>query len=76
MVAQYESDPDPDAAWKHLNAVQPLGRIGHVSSQVVGLEAAITFDSNGVMTADITHVSGAAGITLVNAGTYETVFSA
>ncbi len=28
MVAQYESRPDPVAAWEHLNSVQPLGRIG------------------------------------------------
>jgi NAD(P)-dependent dehydrogenase (short-subunit alcohol dehydrogenase family) len=28
MVAQYESQPDPAAAWEQLYAVQPLGRIG------------------------------------------------
>jgi NAD(P)-dependent dehydrogenase (short-subunit alcohol dehydrogenase family) len=28
MIAQYEQSPDPDAAWQHLQSVQPLGRVG------------------------------------------------
>jgi hypothetical protein len=42
---------------------------------VVAIDAALTFDSNGVMTAGITHVPGNAGIGLVNAGTYKLTFS-
>jgi hypothetical protein len=41
----------------------------------VALEADVTFDTNGVMSSGITHAPGAAGITLVNAGTYEVTFS-
>lgn len=39
------------------------------------LEAGVTFDSNGVMTPGISHPPGAAGITLVSAGTYLVAFS-
>jgi hypothetical protein len=42
---------------------------------VVALEADVTFDANGVMSAGITHAAGSAGITLVNAGTYKITFS-
>ncbi|GAA2246593.1 SDR family oxidoreductase [Herbiconiux moechotypicola] len=28
MVAQYQERPDPEAAWEHLQSVQPLGRVG------------------------------------------------
>jgi hypothetical protein len=41
----------------------------------VPLEADITFDSNGVVTAGITHAPGTAGITLGAAGTYTVTFS-
>jgi hypothetical protein len=41
----------------------------------VPLEAAVTFDSNGVRTAGITHAAGAAGITVANAGAYKVTFS-
>jgi hypothetical protein len=43
--------------------------------EVVPLEAAVTFDSNGVMTPGITHAPGAAGITVANAGAYKVTFS-
>jgi BclA C-terminal domain len=41
----------------------------------VPVEGAVTFDSNGVMTAGITHATPSAGITLVHAGTYKVTFS-
>jgi hypothetical protein len=41
----------------------------------VPLEAAVTFDSSGVMTPGITHAPGAAGITVANAGAYKVTFS-
>jgi hypothetical protein len=47
----------------------------NVSAQTVPLQTDITFDSNGVMTAGITHAAGAAGITLVNSGNYKVTFS-
>ena len=39
------------------------------------LEAAITFDANGVITPGITHVAGEAGIALAGAGAYKISFS-
>ena len=39
------------------------------------LEAAVDFDSNGVMSSGITHVPGSAGIALVNSGTYQVTFT-
>ena len=44
--------------------------------QVVPLETDVAFDTNGVMTSGITHVGGAAGVTLVAAGDYKVTFSA
>jgi hypothetical protein len=41
----------------------------------VPLEAAVDFDSNGVMSSGITHVPGSAGIALVNSGTYQVTFT-
>jgi len=49
--------------------------IYNLSPEVVPVESAITFDTNGVMTAGITHTPSSAGITLVNAGTYKVTFS-
>lgn len=42
---------------------------------VVALEADVPFDSNGVLSAGITHAPGDAGITFVTAGTYEVTFT-
>jgi hypothetical protein len=47
----------------------------NLSPQVVPVEGAVSFDTNGVMTAGITHTTPSAGITLVDAGTYEVAFS-
>jgi hypothetical protein len=47
----------------------------NLGGETVALEADVTFDSNGVSTPGITHTLGAAGITLVTAGTYEVAFS-
>jgi hypothetical protein len=44
----------------------------------VALDADVTFNKNGVLTAGITHapgIVGDAGIVIVNAGTYEVTFS-
>jgi hypothetical protein len=41
----------------------------------VAVEAAVTFDTNGVLTSGITHSPPAAGITLENSGTYKVTFS-
>ena len=48
------------------------------AAQTVAIEADVTFNKNGVLTAGITHAAGtpgAAGITLVNAGDYKVTFS-
>jgi hypothetical protein len=47
----------------------------NLGAEVVALEADVVFDSSGVHTAGITHAPGAAGITLVTAGTYKVTFS-
>jgi hypothetical protein len=49
--------------------------IYNLGGETVPLEADITFDSNGFLTAGITHPLGAAGITLAAAGAYEVTFS-
>lgn len=41
----------------------------------MALEADVTLNSNGLMTAGITHTPGAAGITIVNSGDYKVTFS-
>ena len=48
--------------------------IYNLTAQTVALEAAILFDSNGVLVG-ITHAIGSATIQVVNAGTYEIAFS-
>jgi hypothetical protein len=47
----------------------------NTAAQTVALDGAVTFSSNGVMTAGITHSIGDAGITLVSAGAYKITFS-
>jgi hypothetical protein len=58
------------------NGLAEYGYIYNVSAETVALEADVTFDSNGVLTAGITHLAGGAGITVVNAGVYKVSFSA
>jgi hypothetical protein len=57
------------------NGLSQYTYVYNLGAEVVALEADVTFDSSGVHTAGITHASGAAGITLVTAGTYEVTFS-
>ena len=57
------------------NGLSQYAYVYNVAPQIVALEAAVTFDTNGVMTSGITHSAGAGGITLVNAGTYKIAFS-
>jgi hypothetical protein len=49
--------------------------IYNLTAQSVAVEAAIPFDSDGVMTSGITHGTGSAVINIVNAGTYKVTFS-
>jgi hypothetical protein len=42
---------------------------------VVPLETAVTFDSNGIGTAGITHAPGTSGISVASQGTYKVAFS-
>jgi hypothetical protein len=57
------------------NGLAQYGYVYNVAAQSVPLEGDVSFDTNGVMTAGITHVTGAAGVALVNAGTYQVTFS-
>jgi len=47
----------------------------NVGAETVPLEAAVTFDTNGVLTPGITHAAGDPGITIVNPGAYEITYS-
>jgi hypothetical protein len=47
----------------------------NLAGETVPLEAAVTFDMNGTLSAGITHVPGSAAITVVNSGTYAITFS-
>lgn len=69
-----------------VGAQGPAGPAGAVASRefayvynegpaVVAIEADVPFDSNGVLSAGITHAPGGAGITFVTAGTYEVTFT-
>jgi BclA-like protein/collagen triple helix repeat protein len=57
------------------NGLSQYAYVYNLAGETVALEAAVTFDSNGVMSSGITHAAGAAGITLVNSGIYEVTFS-
>ena len=47
----------------------------NVAAQVVAVDAAVTFDSNAVLTAGFMHGLGAAGIGIVAPGVYKVSFS-
>ncbi|HEY1537801.1 MAG TPA: hypothetical protein VGF63_00280 [Solirubrobacteraceae bacterium] len=47
----------------------------NLGAQVVPIEADIAFDTNGPMSAGVTHAPGAAGIQMVNAGIYKFTFT-
>jgi len=49
--------------------------IYNVSAETVPLEADVTFDTNGVLTAGLTHAPGATGITFASAGYYTVGFT-
>jgi hypothetical protein len=49
--------------------------IYNVAAQTAPLEAAYTFDSNGVLSSGIRHTAGSAAIELVNSGTYKVTYS-
>jgi hypothetical protein len=51
------------------------GYVFNLSAQVVPLETAVTFDSNGLGTPGITHAPGKSGITLADPGDYKVTFS-
>ena len=73
--------PGPAGATGPAGPAGPAGGIGEYAyvfnsaGETVPLEAAITFNSNGVMTSGITHAPGGAGISVVNAGAYNVTFS-
>jgi len=55
--------------------IAQFGYIYNLTAQSVAVESDITFDSNGTMTAGITHALGSSSIVIVNAGTYLINFS-
>jgi hypothetical protein len=58
-----------------VNGLAQYAYVYNLAGETVPLEAAVTFDSNGVMTAGITHAAGGSAITLGEAGTYAVTFS-
>ena len=52
-----------------------FGYIFNQGAQVVAVEADVNFDSNGILTAGITHAPGNAGVAIVTAGTYAINYS-
>jgi hypothetical protein len=57
------------------NGLAEYAYVYNLNAEVVPIEADITFSTNGVLTAGITHAPGTAGIQIVNAGTYKIAFS-
>ncbi len=57
------------------NGLSQYAYIYNLGLETVAVEAAVNFDSNGLMTPGITHAPGNAGIGIVEAGTYEVTFS-
>lgn len=57
------------------NGLSEYAYVYNLAAETVPLEGDVTFSLNGVMTAGITHIPGAAGIRLVNAGTYSVTYS-
>ena len=51
------------------------GYVYNLAAEVVPLETAITFDSNGLGTAGITHTPGSSGVFFTSAGVYSVHFS-
>ncbi|MFI0435760.1 MAG: collagen-like protein [Parachlamydiaceae bacterium] len=47
----------------------------NTAAQIVALEAAITFDTNGPITSGFTHTPGTANIQIINGGVYSVTFS-
>jgi hypothetical protein len=57
------------------NGLSQYAYIYNLAGETVPLEAAVNFDSNGVMSSGITHALGSSGITLVSSGTYDVTFT-
>ena len=57
------------------NGLAEYAYVYNLTAETVAIEAAIAFDSNGVMTSGITHSLGTSDITLLNAGIYKIDFS-
>jgi len=56
-------------------ASSEYGYVYNTSVQLVAIEAAVLFDTNGLLTAGITHSPGASGITVASTGDYAISFS-
>ncbi len=58
------------------NGLAEFSYIYNLSAEVVPVEGDVTLDSNGVLTAGITHIPGLAEVTFVNPGFYAVWFTA
>jgi hypothetical protein len=57
------------------NGLSEYAYVYNLGAQTVQLEADVTFDTNGVLSAGITHAPGSADLVIANAGTYKVTFS-
>ena len=67
--------PQGPAGATGTSGLSQYAYVYNTAAETVALDAAVTFSSNGRMTAGITHALGGAGITLLNAGDYMISFS-
>jgi hypothetical protein len=65
----------PSGATGAAGGLSQYSYIYNTGAQNVALEAAVTFDTNGLLSAGIAHTPGTAAITIANAGVYAITFS-
>jgi hypothetical protein len=57
------------------NGLSQYAYVYNLAGTTVAIEASVPFDTNGVMTPDITHAPGDTDVKLIDAGTYDVRFS-
>ena len=64
----------PTGATGPAGGLSQFGYVYNTGSQVVAVGDSVTFDSNGILTAGITHTAGSSQIALTSSGTYKVTF--
>jgi hypothetical protein len=73
-VAGPTGPPGPQGPAGPSGGLSDYGYVYNLGGQTVALEADVVFDSNGPLSAGITHGLGAASVTILNAGDYKVTF--